>query len=243
MTKKTQQSLKKIQETLAFVFGIVFVVVLLVLAVAFPNPPPFQYTIFRVVLALATAGVAAMIPGFLQVTIPKWLRAGGALAVLVLVYFYNPAALVSREPTPPDKVPNTILTVVDGKGNPVKVWPGDVCPLRRELLDGDIAAVEIHPSVFKEIEKKGLREGDHVTVINDSDTSKWMKGRIFKLKPILVREGHQLSRAQCAIAMDKRSRVALGIPGDIDVGNPYSSTRKGHKIRVILSSDWPLPSP
>lgn len=89
---------KKTERVLAFGFGIVFVIALLVLALAVPTPTPFQYTIFRVVLALVAAGVAAMIPGFLQVTIPDWLRAGGALAVFVIVYFYNPAALV----TPPN---------------------------------------------------------------------------------------------------------------------------------------------
>ncbi|MEL4896689.1 hypothetical protein [Crocosphaera sp. Alani8] len=32
-----------------------------------------------------------MIPGFLELNIAKWLRAGGALAIFVIVYFYNPA--------------------------------------------------------------------------------------------------------------------------------------------------------
>jgi hypothetical protein len=45
-----------------FVFGVAFVVVLIVLAVFFPNPSDFQYFIFRTVLALAAAGVAALIP-------------------------------------------------------------------------------------------------------------------------------------------------------------------------------------
>lgn len=78
----------------AYFFGVVFVVVLLVLAIAVPNPNAFQYTVFRIVLALAAAGVAAMIPGFLQVTVSNWIRAGGALAIFVIVYFYAPAALV-----------------------------------------------------------------------------------------------------------------------------------------------------
>ena len=77
----------------AFAFGVVFVAVLLVLAVAFPNPTPFQYTTFRIVLALAAGGIAAMIPGFLAVNVSTWLRAGGALAVFAIVYFYSPAEL------------------------------------------------------------------------------------------------------------------------------------------------------
>src|SRR5689334_11229362 len=35
----------------AVAFGIIFVVTLIVLAIQFPNPTPFQYTIFRTVLA------------------------------------------------------------------------------------------------------------------------------------------------------------------------------------------------
>jgi hypothetical protein len=86
---------KKTQKLTAFIFGVVFVVVLIVLAIAFPNPTPFQYTVFRVILALASAGVAAMIPGFLEIEVPNWIRAGGALAVFIVVYFYNPASLVA----------------------------------------------------------------------------------------------------------------------------------------------------
>jgi hypothetical protein len=81
------------EKKLAFIFGVVFVVVLLILALFIPNPSDFQYTVFRIVLALAAAGVAAMIPGFLQVTVSTWIRAGGALAIFVIVYFYAPAAL------------------------------------------------------------------------------------------------------------------------------------------------------
>lgn len=83
------------QIIVAFVFGVAFVITLLVLAIKFPKPTPFQYTTFRVILALAAAGVAAMIPGFisLEVNAPAGLliRAGGALAVFVVVYYVNPA--------------------------------------------------------------------------------------------------------------------------------------------------------
>jgi hypothetical protein len=84
---------KNTEKVLAFVFGVVFVSVLLIVALLVPEPKPFQYTVFRIVLALAAAGVAAVIPGILMVNPWKWLRAGGALAVFVIVYFYAPAAL------------------------------------------------------------------------------------------------------------------------------------------------------
>jgi hypothetical protein len=84
---------KTVQIILAFIFGVVFVGVLMVVAIAFPQPSPFQYTVFRIVLALAAAGVAAMIPGLLEVRFGKWLSATAALAVFVIVYFLAPAAL------------------------------------------------------------------------------------------------------------------------------------------------------
>jgi hypothetical protein len=80
----------------AFAFGVVFLSVILVLAVFRPNPTAFEYTVFRIVIALAAAGIGAILPGFLDVSFKKWLRAGGALGLLVVVYFFPPVAM----PTP-----------------------------------------------------------------------------------------------------------------------------------------------
>lgn len=65
------------------------------------SQPPSQYFAFRVVLALAVAGVAAMIPGFLHVEVKQIIRATGAIAVFAIVYFFSPAELVIK----PDRVP------------------------------------------------------------------------------------------------------------------------------------------
>jgi hypothetical protein len=80
---------------LAFTFGVLFVTALLVFALFVPNPTIQQFEIVRIILALAAGGVAAMIPGLLSLklgaTANMALRAGGALAVFVIVYFYSPA--------------------------------------------------------------------------------------------------------------------------------------------------------
>ena len=78
-----------------FIFGCVFVAALVVLAIVFPSPTVFQYTIFRIVLALASSGIAAFVPGLLRVRLNNWLAASGALAVFVIVYFFSPAALAA----------------------------------------------------------------------------------------------------------------------------------------------------
>ena len=86
----------------AFLFGAIFLATFLVIAIIFPNPTPFQYTIFRIILSLACAGVAAVIPGFLSVRTDNLrivIRAGGAIAVFVIVYLLNPAQLaVQKQP-------------------------------------------------------------------------------------------------------------------------------------------------
>lgn len=80
---------------LAFVFGVVFVTALLALVIFIPNPTVPQFEVIRIILALAAGGVAAMIPGFLNLKLGVGtnlaLRAGGALAVFAVVYFYSPA--------------------------------------------------------------------------------------------------------------------------------------------------------
>src|SRR5437016_11653794 len=81
-----------------FAFGIGFLITLVVLAIFFPEPKPFQYVVFRVILALSATGFAAFIPGFIHVEIKPTIRAGGALAFFVVVYFCSPAVMPSRSP-------------------------------------------------------------------------------------------------------------------------------------------------
>lgn len=84
---------KSTQIICAFVFGVVFLIVMLVISILIPYPSAFQLLTFRVTLALAAGGIAAMLPGFLTVDVPKVVRAGGALAAFAAIYFFNPASL------------------------------------------------------------------------------------------------------------------------------------------------------
>ena len=94
-----------------FAFGVIFIITMLVLAVKFPNPKEFPYTVFRIVLAVAIAGVAAFVPGFLQVNVNGIVRAGGAMAVFVIVYFFSPAKLVSDPIIPPPPIEDAQKTI------------------------------------------------------------------------------------------------------------------------------------
>jgi hypothetical protein len=46
------------------------------------------------VLALACGGIGAVIPGILEVKVSKAIKAGGAIAIFVIVYFWNPAKMI-----------------------------------------------------------------------------------------------------------------------------------------------------
>jgi hypothetical protein len=98
----------KLSLILSFAFGVCFLALLLGLAVFIPSPTEKQFEIFRIVIAIAVAGVAAVVPGFIDLHLTKGqeigLRAGGALAVFVVVYFYSPAHWVATPRTPSVKV-------------------------------------------------------------------------------------------------------------------------------------------
>lgn len=86
--------MKKSQERLvAVILGAVFVAAILIIAIFIKTPTEFQYFVFRSILSISAAGFVAFTPGFIDVTIPKVARAGGALAVFLIVYFYSPAVL------------------------------------------------------------------------------------------------------------------------------------------------------
>lgn len=103
----------------AFVFGCVFLVTVIAIAIFNKNPTPFEYTIFRITIALAAAGIGAILPGFLHVRFKNLLRASGALALFAIVYFLPPAALpvdppLEDELTSDAKIPiDNWLSLVD----------------------------------------------------------------------------------------------------------------------------------
>jgi len=77
--------------------GVLFASIVLGLAVMIPNPTGSQFFIFRGTFAMALAGIAAIIPGLLDVEsrYNKFsIKATGAIAVFVLVWLLNPPAII-----------------------------------------------------------------------------------------------------------------------------------------------------
>src|SRR3954465_4244158 len=85
----------KLDIWLAFVFGCLALAAVLWLAFRSDSLTDQQFEILRIVLALAGGGVGAVIPGILNLDIKAGtrlaLRAGGALAVFIVLYFWSPA--------------------------------------------------------------------------------------------------------------------------------------------------------
>jgi len=111
---------------LAFAFGSIFAAVLLLFVYFIPHPTNQQFEVVRIVLALAAGGVAAIVPGFLNLKIGNGanlaLGAGGALAVFVVVYFYSPARWASSDQTGADITVTTKgnnSPAINGNGNTV----------------------------------------------------------------------------------------------------------------------------
>jgi hypothetical protein len=104
----------RVQLYLSYATGVIFVGILLYLALSVENPTDWQYTLFRTILSLGAAGIAALLPGDLEIRYKNLLRSTGALAVFIFVFSVNPAKLAGiPEPTPTESYSFKILTVVD----------------------------------------------------------------------------------------------------------------------------------
>ena len=74
---------------LLFIFSMVFIIGLLFLTYVNPAPSEQQWFMYLCVLALGGAGFAAFLPGSIEWQLQPGLKATGALAVLLIVFFYG----------------------------------------------------------------------------------------------------------------------------------------------------------
>ena len=113
-----QDGERRLRILLAFAFGCVFVAVVLTLAfMGKQSKMTGDFEILRIVLALAGGGVGGVIPGFLDVNMKvgaKWaLRAGGGLAVFIVLYFWSPAHWIAPQP-------GSVNQHTEGSGSPAQ---------------------------------------------------------------------------------------------------------------------------
>lgn len=72
----------KIDKYIRYSFALVVIVAILITTFTTPNPTSYQYTVYRIVLALAAGCIGAVLPGLLEVKFKGWLRASGAADLL-----------------------------------------------------------------------------------------------------------------------------------------------------------------
>lgn len=79
-----------VKALIAFVFGAIFIITILAFATVVKDPSSTAIWTYRVILALAAGGVAAILPGFIDVKYKSFVQAGGAIGVFVLVLLAFP---------------------------------------------------------------------------------------------------------------------------------------------------------
>jgi hypothetical protein len=107
-----------------FIFGLIFVSALLVISLVIAEPTPSQYATFKTLLALAAAGIGGILAGTLHVegSLQKWsVRAGGAIALFTLVYFFSPAP-----PKALKEQSDVKQTIEDGGTGVIHIGEGDI---------------------------------------------------------------------------------------------------------------------
>jgi hypothetical protein len=120
----SQSGLANWEKITGLIFGLVFVSVLLAINLLIAAPTPSQYATFKTILAVAAAGIGGILAGTLHVegSLQKWsVRAGGAIALFALVYFFSPAP-----PNAAQAKPDVTQEIEDGGTGVIHTGEGDI---------------------------------------------------------------------------------------------------------------------
>ncbi|ECQ8978371.1 hypothetical protein ACDT65_000876 [Salmonella enterica subsp. enterica] len=98
-----------IDKYIRYGFAVGAIVAILITTITTPNPTSYQYTVYRIVLALAAGCIGAVLPGFLEVKFKGLLRASGAAAIFAIVYFISPALLQQNPESASKPVPPKVI--------------------------------------------------------------------------------------------------------------------------------------
>lgn len=97
---------KTTQIVISSITGIVFMLTILILIVLFPCPTQSQYTIYRLIISIAIAAFASIIPGMFDFKYSNLVSATGGLGVFAFVFIFDPAKTVISD----DCSPNLFVT-------------------------------------------------------------------------------------------------------------------------------------
>lgn len=180
---------KKLQTILSFCFGVAFIAIMLAIAIFLPYPTDFQLLTFRITLALAAGGITAMLPGFLSVEISNNIRASGALAGFVVIYFFNPA-IFTIQGTPTNANGLFVKQLGDEKGLVEYYWKqADLkfrFPSENWAESTKAANAGLGDLTLQHASGKDAQLQMHVSLLDDKYRGKWEE---FKKNTISIWKG------------------------------------------------------
>lgn len=74
--------------------GLVLVFLSFAFAMFMDNPSQFKIFIIRSTFAVGCAALASFVPGWINVNVKGYIKAGGAIAIILIFYFFNPPAML-----------------------------------------------------------------------------------------------------------------------------------------------------
>ncbi|EEW5780051.1 hypothetical protein ACR47K_003341 [Escherichia coli] len=74
--------------------GSVLVIMSFAFAMFMDNPSYFKIFIIRSTFAVGCAALASFVPGWINVNVKGYVKAGGAIAIILIFYFFNPPAML-----------------------------------------------------------------------------------------------------------------------------------------------------
>ncbi|MEO6730727.1 MAG: hypothetical protein ABIN01_05885 [Ferruginibacter sp.] len=163
--------------------GLGLLIVIILLVVLIPCPSQSQYLVFRIVIALAAAGIATIIPGFINLTIPKGITAGGAIALFALIYFFDPASGVAENKCTAETFALTVFVHgPQGKEDKILRGQGEVCV----YLNSNPEKVKIDEdgkAIFTEISPTFLNSKVRITVRHPQPYQSTHSDSLYLLQP------------------------------------------------------------
>ena len=194
-----------------FAFGTFFVIVLLMIAWFDRQPSTSSWYIYICVLAIAVGGVAALLPGAINVEINPGLRGGGALALAALVIWFGK----ELAPSPPPPV-----SFIEGLSSHLD-FPSPVDPQNSDVyvyINAKLAAVQCpsgRPELFGaptnqatihrdwggiSVGYNHLKQGDRVWIAAKDPNGNWWKSN-----DLVVPQGELTMNGSNLVAVQART--------------------------------------
>ncbi|MCH9648852.1 MAG: hypothetical protein K0U98_11475 [Deltaproteobacteria bacterium] len=103
--REREMKQKHLERWAAFIIGVIFVAIAVALVFTVSALSDTQYKVIRILLALGAGGFGLFLGGVLELK-SGLVRAGGAMALVVLMFLWDPAGQYSETPPPSPDVEN-----------------------------------------------------------------------------------------------------------------------------------------